>query len=655
MRRRWTGLALLTLLFLARGSSRAAHEGLAAERSRRARAYHLYSLAQQSLLQRDYADAIALMEHAAARDGSADLLLEVAKLHLSLNNLPRAAELTNRVLGSRPGSSEAQMLLGEIHLSWARAGHDSEANLTIAVEAYRAALASEPSKEEICLSLAELLYQTGELEEARDRLRTFARGQSLGSSGSLLLAKVHVRMGQPEDAQVLLERIVAGSPLNLEAADTLGWIYESKQMFDAAVAVYEPLLRSGQKSGYVHARIGSLHLQAGRYHQAIERLQEAERLDPEDADQNRRALARAYEEAGELTLAIATYERMLRSNPEDLEAGFQKARLQESQGETAAALENLRSIVTQVMRVGAIREREASVLALAYSQIGLMEMEVRNLAAAAEAFERALDVSVDPSPDLFLLLGRARQRLGDLGETDRVLAEAIRRYPDDLDLLVLKGEVLLMGGDGEGGRKFFRSLLESLGGSAEIYLRIGEALLRQRSSEESESILREGTERFPLDDKLLFARGAALERLGRLGEAEQHLLHAIGLNPGNAMALNYLGYMLADRGMKLHASVGYVERALKLDPENPAYLDSFGWALFKLARYAAAEDSLRAAVSYDRHDPTIREHLGDLLMATGRPEEAVVEWEEALSRGHQKPERIRRKMEDAKASIEKVE
>jgi tetratricopeptide (TPR) repeat protein len=124
-----------------------------------------------------------------------------------------------------------------------------------------------------------------------------------------------------------------------------------------------------------------------------------------------------------------------------------------------------------------------------------------------------------------------------------------------------------------------------------------------------------------------------MERLGRIGDAERFLARAIRINPNNAPALNYLGYMLADRGIRLRDSVSYVERALSLDPRNPAYLDSLGWAQFKLALYEPAEKNLRDAARYDGTDPTIREHLGDLLMATGRLAEALKEWEAALKAG----------------------
>ncbi len=142
-----------------------------------------------------------------------------------------------------------------------------------------------------------------------------------------------------------------------------------------------------------------------------------------------------------------------------------------------------------------------------------------------------------------------------------------------------------------------------------------------------------------------------MERQGRLGEAERSLAKAIRINPKNAMALNYLGYMLADRGLKLKESVGYVERAVGLDPKNPSYLDSLGWAQFKLSLYEPAEKNLRDALRYDRTDPTILEHLGDLLMATGRAEEALKAWESALEHGHEEAAKVKDKMERARATL----
>ena len=101
-------------------------------------------------------------------------------------------------------------------------------------------------------------------------------------------------------------------------------------------------------------------------------------------------------------------------------------------------------------------------------------------------------------------------------------------------------------------------------------------------------------------------------------------------NPLNAAASNYLGYMLADRGVRLDESVGYIKKALELEPNNGAYLDSLGWAYFKMNRYDLAGPQLEKAARLISNDPTIHEHLGHLYLQIGKKVEAEQEWERAL-------------------------
>ena len=92
--------------------------------------------------------------------------------------------------------------------------------------------------------------------------------------------------------------------------------------------------------------------------------------------------------------------------------------------------------------------------------------------------------------------------------------------------------------------------------------------------------------------------------------------------------LNYLGYMNANRGVKLEESLQLIQRALELDPENGAYLDSLGWAYFRLGRFAEAEGPLRRAAE-KQPGAVVLDHLGDLLKQLGRLSEAVEAWKRA--------------------------
>ena len=104
----------------------------------------------------------------------------------------------------------------------------------------------------------------------------------------------------------------------------------------------------------------------------------------------------------------------------------------------------------------------------------------------------------------------------------------------------------------------------------------------------------------------------------------------LNADPTSAQAANYLGYMLAERGIRLDESVKYIQKALQLEPNNGAYLDSLGWAYFKMNRYDLAEPPLEKAARLVANDPTIHEHLGHLYLQMGKRRQAQEQWERAL-------------------------
>jgi len=145
----------------------------------------------------------------------------------------------------------------------------------------------------------------------------------------------------------------------------------------------------------------------------------------------------------------------------------------------------------------------------------------------------------------------------------------------------------------------------------------------------------------------MLERAAALERAGKGEQAAALLRGIIEIDANNHQALNYLGYMLAEQGRDLVEAQGLIERAVALAPDNGAYLDSLGWVLFRSGRAAEALEPLSRAGELLAGDPTVREHLGDVLFALGRRAEAEAEWRAAVERGG--PEkRLRSKMRGAR-------
>ena len=133
-------------------------------------------------------------------------------------------------------------------------------------------------------------------------------------------------------------------------------------------------------------------------------------------------------------------------------------------------------------------------------------------------------------------------------------------------------------------------------------------------------------------------------------------------NPNSAAALNYLGYMFAEAGIKLDEAAKLVNRALELDPQNGAYLDSLGWVYYRQNRLPEAENLLVQALQRIGKDPTVHDHLGDIYFKQGKTRDAIMQWQASLQEyeagvsqdmDSNEVARINKKLESAKVRLAK--
>ncbi|MCX7145173.1 MAG: tetratricopeptide repeat protein, partial [Sulfuritalea sp.] len=132
----------------------------------------------------------------------------------------------------------------------------------------------------------------------------------------------------------------------------------------------------------------------------------------------------------------------------------------------------------------------------------------------------------------------------------------------------------------------------------------------------------------PDQPELLYEVALTAEKLGYVDVMERHLRRLIALKPDSAQAYNALGYSLADRNLRLDEAAQLIDKALALTPDDPFILDSKGWVLFRQGKPAAALEALQKAYA-QKPDAEIAAHIGEVLWALGRPNEALVVWREA--------------------------
>ena len=127
-----------------------------------------------------------------------------------------------------------------------------------------------------------------------------------------------------------------------------------------------------------------------------------------------------------------------------------------------------------------------------------------------------------------------------------------------------------------------------------------------------------------------FWYGQACDRAGHSEACERQIERYLAANPNSGEALNYLAYMWADQGRNLDRAMDYVTKALKMDPDNGAYLDTLGWIYFKKGDAASAVTYLTRAVKREGDAPAIMEHLGDAWYALKKRDKAVSLWLKSL-------------------------
>ncbi|MCF6444363.1 tetratricopeptide repeat protein [Nereida sp. MMG025] len=214
-----------------------------------------------------------------------------------------------------------------------------------------------------------------------------------------------------------------------------------------------------------------------------------------------------------------------------------------------------------------------------------------------------------------------------------------------------RAEALYSGGNPDAAIEVMQQLMETHGDIAVVHSTLGDIFRREERYDDASQAYDRALDLTPSDDPnawfLHYARGITHEREDRWFKAEEDFRKALELRPGQPSVLNYLGYSLVEKDMKLDEALEMIEQAAEARPDSGYILDSLGWVFYRLGRYQEAVEPMEKAAALMPVDPIVNDHLGDVLWAVGRQTEARFQWSRALSFDPEEDdaERIRRKLE----------
>ncbi len=385
-----------------------------------------------------------------------------------------------------------------------------------------------------------------------------------------------------------------------------------------------------------HKELAQTLLTEEKFPEALEEYQRLSQMDADDPD-NYLRLAQIYRQLKQLDKAEQNVLLAKQRAPNSLEVTYYEASIYEDEGRLDDSIRVLSDAVTAVKTESEFTPSRRRTLAILYQQLGQLYRETSNYTAAVNTFEEMLRLGTEEDRRARVMIIDTYRDARDISKALDAAHKAANAYPKDRSILI--SQALLFGENAQADQAVsqLRALLDGSSADFEIQLDIAQVYEESKRWAEAEQAIH-AAEKIQPDssgkEMAGFLLGAIFERQKKFDQAEEEFRKVLNENPRNSSTLNYYGYMLADRGIRLEEATDLIKRALADDPNNAAYQDSLGWAYFKQNKLDDAEALLRQAATRESHDPTILSHLGDVYSKMGKDSLAEKQWQKSLDEWH---------------------
>lgn len=566
---------------------------------------------------------------------STEIVIQLAEAYRTSGRTREAVVEARQLLEKEPDNLAARRLLGRIYfqtLGELDPNTPPRQTLQLAIEQYEHIIRLEPDDTDALLTLARLYRMNNDLDKAEAVLKKLLELEPESEAGLAALASLYSDRGEPDKATALLQGVEGATSSSVLGA--LAQAYEQAGETDKALDAYRRALQFDQDNLELRRRLAELLLRTDRLDAALGEYQALTEADPEDAESFLR-LSQIHRHQKHFPEAWAAIEAAKKLASDNLEIGFNEALLYEAQGNFNGALAVLSEMVARMTHAsGQYSDEEKRSRAIVLERLGTTYRQMEIFDEAVKAFELLLPLEEESARRGYAQIAETYRQARQLDDGKAILRQALERFPDDREVKLQMAALLSDGGDLKAGTELARSLLTGSPEDRQVHMALAQIYERHRRWPEAEASLAEAEKLARTDsdaEYIHFLRGAVYERSKQYPRAEQEFRRVLELNPESAIALNYLGYMFADQGIKLEESVELIQRALDLEPYNGAYLDSLGWAYFRLDKLDLAEKFLLQALERLSRDATIHDHLGDVYFKTDRLDLAEKAWERALA------------------------
>lgn len=587
----------------------------------------------------------------------------LAELYAKTGRIREAVLEAQEILKRDPSNLEARKLLGRIYLRSLgdlQAGTQSREMLRLALEQFEQITRLEPQNLDNHLLLGRLYRLSGDMLKAEQEFKAAVKLQPDSEEAITSLAYLY---GEEGDSARAVATLNSAPDKSAKIYAALGYTYEQRKDYKQAIAAFQKAVEMDRDNLDSARGLAQNLMNDGQTQAALEQYMNIAEADPQDAQAFLR-MAEIHRRGGKFELALANLKKAEALVQDSLEVPYNLAIVYASQGRYDDAITTLHKLLDKTAKPdGKYTSGERNNRTVFLERLGAIYRETGKYQLAHDTFRKVLELGDENAARGYMQLIETYRDAKQWDLATATAKEAVAKLPNDRNLKLTLAGQLADSGQADAAIQQVKSLLKGGPGDREVYIALAQINTRLKRWAEAELAIEQAEKLSSKPDErdyVLFLRASMYERQKKFDAAEELFKRVVAADPQNAVALNYLGYMLADRGVRLDEALGYTQRAVELDPQNGAYLDSLGWAYFKLGNFALAEENLRKAADKVPADATIQDHLGDLYHRTGRLKLAATHWERALNEWNKSVPaevdasdvaRVQKKLESAKVRL----
>ncbi|MCS6952989.1 MAG: tetratricopeptide repeat protein [Bryobacterales bacterium] len=624
------------------GASLAAASAASTERQpNRAEAYYHYAMghlyAELGTLYGNrgeyFSRAIEHYKEAIKADPGAGFLAEeLSEVYVQSGRLNEAVTEAEERLRQNPDALDARRLLGRLYMRLIGDPQNNRINETMlrkAIEQYEKVAEKDPRSIETWLVLGRLYKVAQNSVEAEKAYKRALELDSDSEEAMTGLAMVYSDVGDHRRAVEMLERVVQANP-NLRTLASLAGAYEQMRDYKGAAGVLKRALELAPDNPELKRALAQNLALSHQLDAAIGLYEDLTRSNPKDVLAWLR-LSQVYRQKRDLPKARHAIEQAKQLAPDNLEIRYHEVSLVEAEGKHAEAIQLVQAMLDEPqLRSRAPLERAHRAVLL--ERLGQLYRSNLQYPEAVAAFGRMAELDPDLGPRAAAQIVETWRQAKEYAKAAEEAEAAHKKYPQDRMVAMVRASILADLGKADQAVAAVKRFLDGKA-DREIWIALAQVYERTKNYAEMGKALDAAEKLSDSDDDrqtIYFLRGAMFERMKNYDAAEAQFRKVLELDPENASALNYLGYMLADRNVRLAEAHELIAKAVEIEPHNGAYLDSLGWVYFRMDRLEEAEKYLRKALERVPRDPTVNDHLGDVLARQGRWKEAIAQWSLAL-------------------------